>query len=133
MKKVLLIILGVIVLGIVILFIVRFLTPEDNWIKDSRGVWVMHGNPKNTPAEVTEQQRLIHLGNQKFNEAQSSYGTMSNGPCLGEVAPDWVVDVVNSPRQSVDNLPQNQCPDYISGKDHHFIELDTKGNIVKVQ
>ena len=45
MKKIILIILGaIIILGIGTLFMLRVLTPEDDWICDN-GNWVKHGNP----------------------------------------------------------------------------------------
>lgn len=105
---------------------------EDTWIKDSRGVWVKHGNPRNTPQEVKEQQDLIQKALNLYNEAKSKGTDFSPGPCLGQIATDWVVDIAYNPRQPVDNLPQNQCQDYLQGKAHHFIELDPFGNITKV-
>ena len=41
---------------------------------------------------------------------------MTNGPCLGFVAPDWVADVAHDPRQAVDDDPANQCAAYRSGE-----------------
>jgi len=55
---------------------------------------------------------------------------MSQGPCLGTVWEDWVLDIVHSPRSSIDDEPQNQCLEYQLGKVHHFVELDTQGNFV---
>jgi hypothetical protein len=34
---------------------------EDSWIKDSKGVWVKHGNPSKTPNEIKEQSYVIQL------------------------------------------------------------------------
>lgn len=55
------------------------------------------------------------------------------GPCLGIMAPDWVGDVAHNPRQAVDNLPENQCPEFREGKAHHFVEVDPACNFIKVQ
>lgn len=55
---------------------------------------------------------------------------MTNGPCLGKVADDWVLDIAHNPRQPIDDLPQNQCADYTNGKAHHYIELDPDGKLI---
>ena len=61
---------------------------------------------------------------------------ISNGPCLSDsnanwTVNDWVCDVAHSPRQSVDDLPENQCSAYRSGEAHHFDEVDTNCNLIK--
>jgi hypothetical protein len=56
---------------------------------------------------------------------------MTNGPCLGIVAPDWVADVAHDPRRAVDDDPANQCAAYRSGEAHHFVELDPEGNVIR--
>lgn len=55
---------------------------------------------------------------------------MSNGPCLGKIADDWVLDIAHNPRQPQDNKSENQCEDYRTGKAHHFIELDPDGKLI---
>ena len=55
----------------------------------------------------------------------------SNGPCLGIIAPDWVLDIAHNPRQAADDKPQNQCEDYTQGVAHHFIELDVNGQLIQ--
>ena len=54
----------------------------------------------------------------------------TNGPCLGKIADDWVLDIAHNPRQPVDNKRENQCADYREGRAHHFIELDPNGNLI---
>ncbi len=56
---------------------------------------------------------------------------LSSGPCLsGNIIPDWVCDVAHSPRQSVDNLEENQCPEY--GKSaHHFVEVNPECKLIR--
>lgn len=56
---------------------------------------------------------------------------MENGPCLGKLAEDWVLDIAHNPRQPIDNKPQNQCQDFTEGKVHHFIELDPTGKLIR--
>lgn len=59
---------------------------------------------------------------------------MSQGPCLtNDLMQDWVVDIVHSPREDIDNLPENQCQAYLEGRAEHFVELDTNGNLVRVR
>jgi len=48
---------------------------------------------------------------------------MSPGPCLGVIDTDWVCDVAHSPREAVDDLPENQCADFREGRAHHFVEV----------
>jgi hypothetical protein len=68
-----------------------------------------------------------------FAQAESEGVDMANGPCLGQVAPDWVADVAHDPRQPVDDDPVNQCEAYRSGEAHHFVELDPEGNLIRAQ
>src|SRR5206468_415945 len=56
---------------------------------------------------------------------------MRNGPCLGKIAEGWVLDIAHNPRQAIDDLPQNQCPDFKNGLVHHFIELDPDGKLIR--
>lgn len=68
-----------------------------------------------------------------FQQKQSEGMDFSQGPCLSnEIIPDWVCDVAHSPRQAVDNRPENQCSAYREGKAEHFVELDTEGNVIKI-
>jgi hypothetical protein len=58
---------------------------------------------------------------------------LTDGPCLtNDLLPDWVVDIVHNPRQPIDNLPENQCAAFMEGRAKHFVELDSKGNVVRV-
>ena len=51
--------------------------------------------------------------------------------CLGVVR-GYAVDVVNSPRDSQDDLPDNQCQEFLNGEVDKFIELDREGNLVRI-
>jgi hypothetical protein len=68
-----------------------------------------------------------------YAQARSEGVEMASGPCLGTVAPDWVVDVAHDPRQPVDDDPANQCVAYRSGEAHHFVELDPEGNLIRAR
>lgn len=59
---------------------------------------------------------------------------MSKGQCLtNDLMPGWVVDIVYSPREKEDDLPENQCQAYLEGRAEHFVELDSNGNLVRVR
>lgn len=68
-----------------------------------------------------------------YKKASLAGVDMSGGPCLtNDLIPGWVVDIVHSPRDSSDDLPENQCRAYLEGRATHFVELDTNGNLVRV-
>ena len=61
---------------------------------------------------------------------------LSQGPCLSDGNPewkhtDWVCDVAHSPRQPVDNLPENQCNEFRSGRAHHFVEITPECEFIR--
>jgi hypothetical protein len=123
---VVIIFLVLVVLGFFILF--RFF--EDSWIKDSRGVWIMHGNPSNRSLEIQEQQNAIVCAGELY--ALDSLKNVSfDSQCLG-TCKDYSIDVVHVPRIAADDLIENQCADYLAKKTNHFIELNKDGNIVRI-
>ncbi|MBU0530505.1 MAG: hypothetical protein ABIH52_02255 [Candidatus Aenigmatarchaeota archaeon] len=64
-----------------------------------------------------------------FN-AKEAGTDLSAGPCLSSHE-DWVCDVAHDPRQDVDNLPENQCPEY--GKTaSHFVEVDPECKLIRI-
>ena len=61
---------------------------------------------------------------------------LSDGPCLSDDNPNWdvegwVCDVAHSPRQDVDNRPENQCREFREGKASHFVEVDPECEFIK--
>lgn len=127
---------GIIILVLVFVFIVlRFLTPEDTWIKDKNGFWIKHGNPSTTPDEVLQQQEAIKLANELYY-ANSARKVIFNSQCLGTVhlpiGVGYAVDIVHVPRIPEDDLKENQCSSFFSGEAEHFIELNSKGEIVRI-
>jgi len=130
MKKIYWYIIGGVIIFLVIIFVLR--GSEDSWIRDSRGVWIKHGHPKDTPQKVQEQQSLIETAKSLFASAQMNGQNLSNGPCLG-AAEDYAVDITHNPRQPVDDEEKNQCQDYINGKLKNFIELDQNGEVFRIK
>lgn len=80
----------------------------------------------------TEKERAIEAARRLFEQKKAEGTDFSQGPCLSEeIIPDWCVDIAHSPRQSVDDRPENQCASYREGRVHHFVELDTDGNVLR--
>lgn len=77
--------------------------------------------------------QIVILNAQEIYQKAVKQGVdLSSGPCLADdEIPDWVVDVAHNPRQPIDDLPENQCPSYRSGKAKHFVELDPAGNVIR--
>lgn len=126
-SSILILIVGLIIVGL-FLFIFRGISGEDDWIKDSKGIWIKHGNPSETPNEVLEQQQAINCALNLYN--QKKFIMNFSSQCLGDCG-NYAVDVVHNPRNSEDDKPENTCLDYPL-KVFKFIELDKDGNIVKV-
>jgi len=80
----------------------------------------------------SDRDRAIRMAQVLFREKKAQGLDLSNGPCLAEeIIPDWCVDVAHSPREEVDNLPENQCQSWRAGRVHHFVELDPEGNVIR--
>ena len=80
--------------------------------------------------------RAVNEAMAAYRQARADGTDLSRGPCIAEQLPglsDWVVDIAHDPRQPVDDVPQNQCRRYRSGQAHHFVELDTSGNLIRAQ
>lgn len=81
---------------------------------------------KRSTADIVEQAK------EAYDDAKSKRQDLQNGPCLGTIAPDWVLDIAHSPRQPADDLPENQCAAYRDGSVHHFIELTPQGSLIRI-
>lgn len=127
MKKNWMPIVAVILLIAGIFFLIRGFSGEDSWIKDSRGVYVKHGNPSSTPDYVLEQQEAINCSLNKFN----NFTEEKNSQCLG-TCDDYAVDIVHVPRTKEDDLAENRCDEYKNGNVSQFIELNSDGEIVRI-
>ena len=75
---------------------------------------------------------ILVLARWRYLQALNKKTDMTSGPCLGTIKTDWVLDIAHLPRESVDNLPENQCGDYLLGKAHHFVEMTDRGEIIIV-
>jgi hypothetical protein len=127
--SILIIIIAFVLIFILSLNFIILRMDEDSWIKDSRGVWIKHGNPAETPAEVIEQQQVIACANDIYIQLKGSM--VFSSQCLGACG-DYSVDIIHVPRTAEDDLAENQCAEYIGGKTKHFIELDANGKVVRI-
>jgi hypothetical protein len=66
--------------------------------------------------------------------SEKNKGTdLDKSPCLSDnIENSWVCDVAHSPRQSIDNLPENQCSAFREGKANHFVEVDKNCAIIRI-
>ena len=72
-----------------------------------------------TPADIARD-----ACNNYCRQLLSRGADISSGPCILNPIPnmDWVCDVAHLPRQDEDNLPQNQCSEYLNTA-NHFVEV----------
>jgi hypothetical protein len=128
MKKVYFVI-GIIFLLLVAWVFIRFVIGgnEDSWIKNEKGVYVKHGNPSETPQDVTEQEAAITCAYGLFDAMTEQAVSQCLGTCMS-----YAVDIVHVPRTAKDDLVENQCEDYGNGFVNHFIELDKNREIVRI-
>lgn len=123
-------ILASIVLVLLVVGILYLRGPDDSWTKDKVGVWVMNGNPVFTPPEVKEQQDALSCASQLYAEANFKKINFSS-QCLGTCG-SYSIDVVHVPRISEDDQVENQCRDFLDKKTSHFIEINNRGNVVRI-
>lgn len=86
-----------------------------------------------------ETRSLKELATEKCEElckaALSKGLDLSNGPCLSTSNPSWnipgwVCDIAHDPRAPVDNLKENQCPEWgISAKS--FVEFTPECKLIR--
>ena len=90
---------------------------------------------KSSGKKITSfEEDLVQQAQQLYNQQKNKNKDFTNGPCVSDsLASNWVVDIAHDPRQAIDDLPENQCPAFISGKIKHFIELDPEGNLIRIQ
>ena len=78
-------------------------------------------------------ERAKELCVSKCREILKNHQNLSDGPCLSnEIIKDWVCDVAHYPRIEKDDFPQNQCENFRNGAAHHFVEVDSECNLIRV-
>ena len=134
MKRIYLFVIGVLILILLALIVLR--GSEDSWIKDSRGVYIKHGMPSQTPEYVLEQQKLISEASdlyninlqevgafEKFSSDKQFLGTNSYGNYGIFVV--WI-----APSEKVDLERYSDLSGF--GDFTKFVLLDREGNIVRI-
>jgi len=129
-KQIIFVIVGILIILLGVFIFLRGFSLEDTWIKDSRGVWISHGNPSFIPKQVYEQQEAINCAKELYHK-ENNLGVQFSSQCLGKCG-NYSIDIVHFPRDSLDDLIQNQCEDYRNGITKNFIELNLNGEIVKI-
>lgn len=87
--------------------------------------------PSASPADFTGREEILKNALNLYAQKKQEGIDFSNGPCLGEIAPDWVLDIAHNPRLAVDDKVENQCAGFRQGRAHHFVELDPTGNLIR--
>ena len=77
---------------------------------------------------VTDEDKAVYTCVFLCKAAGNEGQRLDKGPCLSSgleawEVEDWVCDVAHKPRDAVDNLPENQCPEY-GVTANHFVEVD---------
>lgn len=82
----------------------------------------------------SEAETAVNQAKYLFSQKKLLGEDFSNGPCLSNaLLPGWVLDIAHTPRENLDDLPENQCPAYLQGSATHFVELDLEGNLIRVK
>lgn len=90
------------------------------------------GTGLGSPVGKSDQADAIEAAQIMFSERRAAGVNMSDGPCLAdEIIPGWSADTAHSPRQPIDDLPENQCQAFRNGVTKHFVELDTEGKFLR--
>jgi len=98
----------------------------------NRGFNLQTKTPIYKPGVSYDADTAVNQAKHLYKQAKDQGVDFSKGPCLSNaVIPGWVVDIVHNPRETVDDLSENQCSAYIEGNADHFVELDLNGNLVK--
>ncbi len=83
------------------------------------------------PADFRGKEEMLKNALNLYAKKKQEGVDFVNGPCLGKIADDWVLDIAHNPRQAVDDKQENQCAEHRAGSAHHFIELDPTGNLIR--
>lgn len=98
------------------------------------GYFTVTLNSNTEGVSKTEKETAVNQAKFLYAQKKIRGEDFSNGPCLSNaLMPNWVVDIVHSPREDIDNLEENQCPAILEGRANHLVELDIDGNLIKVQ
>lgn len=95
------------------------------------------GNRPDNPEVIAHKEDAIRACRALCNEAINNGVDISSGPCLSKNNPDWnvpgwVCDIAHSPRKAVDDLKENQCPEY-GVTVSRFVELSQYCTLIRAR
>ena len=116
---------GIIVIFVAVMLFLRFQSVEKVEVFEEKVV---------TSQYTSFEMELVVQAQRVFEAKKEEGWDFSNGPCLSNnLLGEWVIDVAHSPREAIDDLPENQCTAYLTKKITHFIELDPEGNLIRLK
>ncbi|MBI2017693.1 hypothetical protein HYS92_01435 [Candidatus Daviesbacteria bacterium] len=96
-------------------------------------VTILFNSPQDKPSKA-EIEIATNQASLLYRQMGLAPDSLIFGPCLSDALMEgWVADIVHSPREAVDDLPENQCPSHREGRAKHIVELDLEGEVVKVK
>lgn len=95
--------------------------------------------PKRDLEEINLDQKMLiedilKEAKSEINKRMENDEDLTLGPCLlnpSIIDGDWVVDMAHDPLNEDDKKTDNQCSLYIKSEAKHFIEVDSKGNLLR--
>lgn len=97
-------------------------------------LWINTEKKEYQPGISEEFDMAVNQAQLVYRQSIKRGDNLKSGPCLtNALMPEWVVDIVHSPRTPEDDLPSNQCKAFLEGSAKHFIELDVDGNVIRVR
>lgn len=86
------------------------------------------------PGVSTTVDKAVAQARKVYDEKSKEGVDFDNGPCLSnDLIKGWVLDLVHEPRIALDNMPEYQCAALREGRATHFVEMDLKGNVLRVK
>jgi hypothetical protein len=94
-------------------------------------------NTDNIKAQETDKNEINEIVQICIQACQTDIANLSeqSSSCLLDPIPqypDWVCDVAHKPRIELDNLQENQCLAFRTGRAKHFIEVTPNCELIRV-
>lgn len=110
---------------IAVSILIIFSNNQNPFVRKSRGIY--------RPGVDPDVDKAVNQAHKVYQQKKELGEDFTAGECLtNDLLPEWVADIAHSPRQNIDNEPQNQCQAYLEGRATHFVELDPEGNVLRV-
>lgn len=129
-KKLYILIISAVIILLLFLVTKLFYQEGDGWVRDSDGLWIVHGDPQVIPDEVKNQYDAILCGLVLYSQEKAKNASL-NSECLG-ICKNYAIDMVNVPRNADDDKEENQCEEFLNGNVEKLIEIDKDAEIVRI-